>query len=859
MGGWVCILLSMISRVLCAVVGMLCGSTLVFAQSDIPTDSVTIAPGPEYVATSAERFFFGNHYRDLWTTPIRVPVLDLETFGGGLTPVRAHQGSQTKSLRFEGKDGRQYAFRLVDKFPTARLDPRIRESLIGKGLQDQTSATHPVASLVAAPLLEAAGVLHVEPMLVVMPDDRALGPYRKEFAGTLGFIEERPNELEDREESFAGAEKVIGSTRLFERIDDGPDDLVDARAFLKARLMDIYLGDRDRHRDQWRWALFNRNKPRMWEPISRDHDEAFVRMDGLFPWLTRIYFLQLVSFGPHYPNIVRLHWNAREVDRRFLAGLERPVWDSVVHELTVVLTDAVIEDAVRHLPPEMYELNGAELIEALLARRDRLPEIAGEFYGLLAEDVEIYATNAAEVAEVVREDDRYLTVSVRLKDRRSPFFLRRFDSHETDEIRLRMRGGGDRVVVRGAGDPGITLRILGGTGRDEFADSSRVGGVHFYDQSRAVLVAAGRGTGVDSSYYKEWVGSDTTRYPPRDWGAWWGPLPWASLGPDVGLFIGGGVVRYGYGFRKDPYGSRWSLRAGYASEATTFRVELNGEVRRENSDVFARVQALASGIEVLRYYGLGNNTRAPGNRRFFRVRQQQFHLQPEIVVPAAPELTLSFGPVVRYATLSDNDGRFIETLRDTLYGANDFGETGARFSVAFDTRDNDRAPGSGLFIQLDGNVYAPVWDVQSTFGSLGGAAAGYVRAPGRFEPTLAMRAGARKVFGRFPFHESAFLGGADDLRGWDQDRFAGDLALYGNAELRLFLSEFNLLLPGDFGVFGLTDVGRVYVDGDSPGGWHTGVGGGVWFAFLSRVNVVSVGLAHGTERTSVYAKAGFGF
>jgi hypothetical protein len=29
-------------------------------------------------------------------------------------------------------------------------------------------------------------------------------------------------------------------------------------------------------------------------------------------------------------------------------------------------------------------------------------------------------------------------------------------------------------------------------------------------------------------------------------------------------------------------------------------------------------------------------------------------------------------------------------------------------------------------------------------------------------------------------------------------------------------------------VLGFADAGRVYVDGDSPGGWHTAAGGGFW-------------------------------
>src|SRR5882724_4633637 len=51
------------------------------------------------------------------------------------------------------------------------------------------------------------------------------------------------------------------------------------------------------------------------------------------------------------------------------------------------------------------------------------------------------------------------------------------------------------------------------------------------------------------------------------------------------------------------------------------------------------------------------------------------------------------------------------------------------------------------------------------------------------------------------------------------------------------------------GVFGNADVGRGYVDGESPGGWHGAAGGGVWLAFLDRRNTVSLGVNSSREGT----------
>src|SRR3954467_728066 len=61
-------------------------------------DSVTVVPGAIYGAGGFHRFILGDNYRDEWTTPIKVPVLDLKSFHGGLTPEKEGGGMQAKNL-----------------------------------------------------------------------------------------------------------------------------------------------------------------------------------------------------------------------------------------------------------------------------------------------------------------------------------------------------------------------------------------------------------------------------------------------------------------------------------------------------------------------------------------------------------------------------------------------------------------------------------------------------------------------------------------------------------------------------------------------------------------------------------------
>lgn len=204
------------------------------AQESPDGRNVVTAAGERYRAGAFHRLVLGRHYRDLWTTPIEVEVLDLSTFAGGITPLQRGGGLSTRSLRFLGSDGREYAFRSVDKDPTPLLNSILRGSAVNDVVQDGISAAHPYGALVAAPLLEAVGVLHVTPVLRVMPDTPALGEFRADFAGMLGLIEERPDENEGERTPFENAVRVIGHERLTERVDESPRDRVDARAFLTA-------------------------------------------------------------------------------------------------------------------------------------------------------------------------------------------------------------------------------------------------------------------------------------------------------------------------------------------------------------------------------------------------------------------------------------------------------------------------------------------------------------------------------------------------------------------------------------------------------------------------------------------------
>ena len=327
--------------------------------------------------------------------------------------------------------------------------------------------------------------------------------------------------------------------------------------------------------------------------------------------------------------------------------------------------------------------------------------------------------------------------------------------------------------------------------------------------------------------------------------------------PNLGLVFGVGQTFTKYGFRQDPYSTLMTFWVNYATAAQRFRAEYFGDFRGLGRSLQATFEARASGIDVVSFHGFGNDVAAPGSSDYYDVHQQHYLVAPSVVVPVSGAVRFSFGPLLKYAQTTPRAGTLIDLLRP--YGVNGFGQVGGQAELSVDTRDRPRAPSRGVSLSVGGSVYPAAWDVTSAFGEGHAEAAAYLTASLPLQPTLATRIGGKKVWGTYPFHEAAYVGGVSTVRGFPEYRFAGDAALYGNAELRLFLIKFYFLVPVELGVVGLADAGRVFLAGETSDRWHAAAGGGVWLAFLTRGNTLSVATARSAEATLTYVRAGFAF
>jgi hypothetical protein len=526
---------------------------------------------------------------------------------------------------------------------------------------------------------------------------------------------------------------------------------------------------------------------------------------------------------------------------------------------------------VRRQPPEWYAIAGAELVRDLARRRDRLPQAAEAFYEQLSRYVDVQGTDLGDEARLTREADGSATLELSAAGGAgapgSPYFKRRFLPGETKEVRVYLYGGDDRFSAVGPRG-GIPVRLSGGAGAD-LLDDSQSGGNRFYDVDGPTEVVKGPETGVSD---RKWTRiprkAETPWMEKQDFGSLtpFTPLLWWE--PDPGVVVSVGAAHYRYGFRKQPYASMQRFSVEWKTKRSAFAANYAADFRWARPGFGTFVEASADGADNYNFYGFGNETQGEQDE-FTEADQQVVEAFPSLVAYENARRTywVALGPDVKFSRSRAADDTLIGMSQP--YGFGDFGQAGARLRFELDTRSRSLvgmgaagfAPGSsrsdtGLKLQLDGRIYPKGWDVEEAFGSAEAALTGYWQASSRL--TLAGRLGGQKLWGRYPWHEAAFIGGSDTVRGYGRNRYAGDSSVYANAQVMVGLFDMNLILPMRVGVLGLADVGRVWLEGESSDEWHPAYGGGLFLRVLTTPAVFHGLVAQGDDGAHFYVNVGFG-
>ena len=867
------------------------------ARRNFRDSSIVMAVNPRYNAHGKfHNWLLGEHYRKEWATPVRFPLLDLATDRGGLVPYKTGGGKQTASLKVRNDAGHNYTLRGIDKDPAAVLPEALRTGFAKDILQDQISAQHPFASFVLPPLGTAAGILHTNPVPVYIPQDPLLGQYYGTFANTPAALEEDAKDDQSNVASLNFAKNLVSTEKMLEHLLEDNDDKLDQVAFARSRLFDMWIGDWDRHEDQWRWAeVKSKDGNRTYTAVPEDRDIVFFKGDGVLPYLVSRKFAvrNFQNFGYDYADYKGLNQTALSNDRTFMGSVTRAQWVAQAAYMKEHLTDAVIEQAFREKwPKEIYDLHAAEIIAKLKSRRDLLPDLAAKYADVVAKIVEVRGTQKNEkfVVERLPNGDTHLTVRKITKEGKLSKVLydRTLEHNVTDELRLYGISGKDVYEVKGTAKKAIKLRLVAGTGRDSITDVSRVSGFQhqsqIYDADTGNVINAGKEarlrleSGVDVSRYDH-----PKRFDLKDYRLnYTGPSLFFGYNIDDGPLLGGGVTHRRYGFRRAPFSSEQSIVANFApARSAAYNIKYTGQFTRILGKYDLRVAAQYYGPQLLyNFFGLGNNTAnlatEDANRgvktvrtvnNAYRVRFDKLTVAPTLERGLFSFLKMGFGPqyeqfrveqspigsvikdslTTKAGELTYENRRF--GIRSTDFQVNQY--LGGLFYLNLDASSSPKNPRIGIRWYNEAQYNFQLNGEQLRFGRLSSEIRAYLTPNLPFQITYAGRLGVAHNLGDYRFYQANTLGGTTNLRGYRRTRYAGRSVVYANAEARLQLLTFNAyLFPGKLGIMGLADAGRVYSDNDvrtGIGAFHTGYGGGVYVDILKQA-VINVTYSIGEEK-----------
>jgi len=346
----------------------------------------------------------------------------------------------------------------------------------------------------------------------------------------------------------------------------------------------------------------------------------------------------------------------------------------------------------------------------------------------------------------------------------------------------------------------------------------------------------------------------------RDYGSSWGASGTFDISPDFGVLIGTGPTFTKYSYREDPFLYTTGLLGAIAIPSWRYEVTYNFYMPSFANRWALEFKAGVSTYESIAFYGYGSDTpRDPVKEDEGYYLMDSWLYSSRLFLGYGVTPSIWAGPLLtgNYLEMYDDSrDRLIDSVESVVLGAQrTYVGLGAQLFV--DTRERSMYPRSGMYAAANAIGWFAADKGRQPFQTLQADIRLYTTPLKAEDLVLALRVGGMASFGEVIYYQSAVLGGRRSLRGYMFQRFRGDYSVYGSAEVRFPLFKQLIFLPVEFGAFFMGDVGRLWYQGESPGGMRGSWGIGIWGAGFSRdlLGILYVAFA----REGAMVRAGFGF
>ncbi len=830
-------------------------TTVVRTADSIPGTTVVI-PGKKYNRSGYHNFLYGKHYRKEWNTQIRVNNFYLDTAKGGLKATKPGGSRQSMGLRLEDKNGKEYVLRSVDKDFGNGLPDEFHGTFISRIAKDQASIGYPFAAATITPMIEATGIYHTKPVFVFVPYQKELGEYNEKYGNQLYMFEERPDENQEDAPNFGRSKNVIGTDKLYEHVYEDHDYKVDQKAFVKARLFDMMIGDWGRHADQWRWASFKKDGTTEYKPIPRDRDQAYTRFDGFYPSIAANLFgaTQLESYNYHITNTKKFNMPGRPLDKIFLNELEEHEWIKAAEELQQSLTDAVIENAVKQLPPELYKIRGELLTAKLKSHRNDLVKDAKSYYYYLSHHVNIVGSQKREKFEINRISPEETSVKIFSVNKngvteKEPYYSRLFHENETKEIRIYSLEKEDVFEFKGIRD-GVKIRIIDPEATDSLNNIPMKSGK--YGRTK---ISAGKRYMFDTAFSKKFDFFLLPLLSPAGYKVFDNdPL---DLFTSTGIRISANMTYMSKPWRKEAYQQTHLISVNYGFMRGAINAGYVGKFNNTIGKMDLLLKARIDIPAVENYFGTGNSsindTKAALN--YYTAKSERIYGGIGVVHDFNKYHYLQFGGFYQSVKVEDTKDRFIDKVVDpTIFTRKQF--AGAEAGYSFDHTNSNIYPTKGVRFTIDGGYAQNIKDNDRSFFKGASSLSFYLPLSKSF--TLAVRGGGATMSGEADYYHLNIMGGNQNFRGYPRERFYAKSIFYNNNEIRWVTNTHNFFFTGKIGLLGFVDNGRIWQPGELNNKFRTSYGGGLILIPFNKVALVGTyGVSPETTQILVQANMFF--
>lgn len=800
------------------------------------------------------RWLWGDLYREYYGVPINAAVADLSTLNGGFTPIRSGGGNQSNSLRIETSDRQEFAMRGLKKnairflnnqgFKKNSFSEDLKNTFPERFLLDFYTTSHPFTPFAIGNLSDKIGLFHSNPKLYYIPKQQQLGKFNKEYGDEMYMIEERFSSDPTTLASLDNASDVVSTVDVIKNLQKNSNYSVDQELYIRARLFDMWIGDWDRHDDQWKWAEYKNGKNVVYKPIPRDHDQAFSKYDGAaFTFIMNIPMIRhMKSFKEDLKSVKWLNTEAYPLDLIFLKTATEEQWHAQAKYIKEHISEADIDNAFKNLPEEVQDETIAEIQKNLKIRLNSLDAYATQYSIALAEKVPLAGTVNKDKFVISQDLKGLVTVKQYELDSKKGseklVFERTYSDKLTKEIWIYGLEDDDIYEVSGGVKSKINVRLIGGYNHDVYkvANGHRVR-IYDYKSQKNTYETKGAHKRIRDDYE---INTYNWKHPKYNFFAGY---PNLNYNPDDGLIVGF-VANYTVNnFIRDPFTSKHALSANLYTATGGFNVGYKGIFKKAILGWDAQIDALYTTPHFARtFFGLGNESvydTDEDNRDYNRVRISQVKFAPSISKKSWLNIQHQFQLTFEHSEVQKNEDRFVMVSKDInpeVFNGQQFG--GANYTFSFKNSDSNAFPTLGMELMLNAGWKTNFANFKQNFMAYQGTLNLFKKIDKNARFVFANSSNAMILNNNnFEFYQAASIGGKNGFRAYRNERFSGKSYFLNNTEIRWDFGRIkNKIVPANMGILVGYDVGRVWVDNEVSNKWHQGVGAGFWLGILDMIS-----------------------